>query len=54
MKVMCIGSESICIVSAHTEYALTVIRIECAFSQTSIIGGLMLVWRQIASSYEIM
>ena len=40
MKVMCIGSELIRIVCVHTECALTAIRIECAFSQSTLIGGL--------------
>ena len=40
MKVMHIGSELICIVCVHTECALTAIRIECAFSQSTSIGAL--------------
>ena len=40
MKVMRIGSELIHIVCVHTECALTTIRIECAFSQSTSIGGL--------------
>ena len=40
MKVMRIGSELIRIVCVHTECALTAIRIECAFSQSTSIGGL--------------
>ena len=40
MKVMRIGSELIRIVYVHTECALTAIRIECAFSQSTSIGGL--------------
>ena len=40
MKIMRIGSELIRIVSVHTECALTAIRIECAFSQSTSIGGL--------------
>ena len=40
MKVMCIGSELIHIVCVHTECALTAIRIECAFNQSTSIGGL--------------
>ena len=39
MKVMRIGSELIHIVCVHTECALTAIRIECAFSQSTSIGG---------------
>ena len=40
MKVMCIESELICIVCVLTECALTTIHIECAFSQSTSIGGL--------------
>ena len=40
MKVMRIGSELIHIVCVHTECALTTIRIECAFGQSTSIGGL--------------
>ena len=40
MKVMRIGSELIRIVCVHTECALTAIHIECAFSQSTFIGGL--------------
>ena len=40
MKVMCIESELIHIVCIHTECALTAIRIECAFGQSTSIGGL--------------
>ena len=40
MKVMRIGSKLICIVCVHTECALTAIRIECAFGQSTSIGGL--------------
>ena len=40
MKVMRIGSELIRIVCVHTECALTAIRIECAFGQSTSIGGL--------------
>ena len=40
MKVMRIGSELIRIVCVYTECALTAIRIECAFSQSTFIGGL--------------
>ena len=40
MKIMHIGSKLICIVSVHTECALTAIRIECAFGQSTSIGGL--------------
>ena len=40
MKVMRIGSELICVVCVHTECALTAIRIECTFSQSTSIGGL--------------
>ena len=40
MKVMCIERELICIICVHTECALTAIRIECAFGQSSSIGGL--------------
>ena len=54
MKIMCIGSELICIACIHTEYTLTAIRFECAFSQSTSIGGLVPVWRWIASSCEIM
>ena len=39
MKVMRIGGESIRIVCVHTECALTAIRIECAFGQSTSIGG---------------
>ena len=35
MKIMCIGSELIRIVCIHTECALTAIRFECAFSQST-------------------
>ena len=35
MKVMHIGRELICIVCAYTECALTAIRIECVFSQST-------------------
>ena len=40
MKIMRIGSKSIRIVSVRTECALTAIHIECAFSQSTSIGGL--------------
>ena len=40
MKVMHIGSELIHIVCVHTECALTAIRIECAFGQSTSIDGL--------------
>ena len=40
VKVMRIGSELIRIVCVHTECALTAIRIECAFGQSTFIGGL--------------
>ena len=40
MKVMRIGGELIRIVCIHTECALTAIRIECAFGQSTSIGGL--------------
>ena len=40
MKVMRIGGELIRIVCVHTECALTAIRIECAFDQSTSIGGL--------------
>ena len=40
MKVMRIGSELIRIVCIHTECVLTAIRIECAFSKSTSIGGL--------------
>ena len=40
MKIMCIGSELICIACIHTECALTAICIECAFGHSSSIGGL--------------
>ena len=40
MKVMRIGSELIRIVCIHAECALTTIRIEYAFSQSTSIGGL--------------
>ena len=40
MKVMCIGIELNCIVCIHTECALTAIRIEFAFSQSTSMGGL--------------
>ena len=35
MKVMHIGSKLTCIVCVHTEYALTAVHIECAFSQST-------------------
>ena len=35
MKVMCIGSELICIVYIHTECIITAIHIECAFGQST-------------------
>ena len=54
MKVMRIGGELIRIVCVHTECALTAIRIECAFGQSTSIGGLKPVWRRIASSPELM
>ena len=37
---MCIESELIRIVCVHTECALTTIRVECAFGQSTSIGGL--------------
>ena len=40
IKEMRIGGELIRIVCVHTECALTAIRIECAFSQSTSIGGL--------------
>ena len=40
MKVMRIVSELIGIVCVHTECALTAICIECAFGQSTSIGGL--------------
>ena len=40
MKVMRIGSELIRIVCVYTECALTAIRIECAFGQSTSKGGL--------------
>ena len=40
MKVMRIASELIQIICVHTEGALTAIRIECTFSQSTSIGGL--------------
>ena len=40
MKIMRIESKLICITCVHTECALTAILIECAFSQTTSIGGL--------------
>ena len=40
MKVMRIESELIHIACVRTEYALTAIRIECIFSQSTSIGGL--------------
>ena len=39
-KLIRIGSKLIRIVCVHTECALTAIRIECAFSQSTSIGGL--------------
>ena len=45
MKVMRIGSELIRIACIHTECALTAIRIECASSQSTSIGGLKPVWK---------
>ena len=40
MKVMCIESELIRIVCVNTECTLTATCIECAFSQSTFIGGL--------------
>ena len=40
MKVMRIESKLVRIVCVHTECALTAIRIECTFSQSTSIGGL--------------
>ena len=40
MKVMRIGGELIHIVCVHTECALTAVRIECAFGQSTSIGSL--------------
>ena len=54
MKVMHIGSELIHIVCVHTECALTAIRIECAFGQSTSIGGLKPDWTRIASLRELM
>ena len=53
MKVMCIGSKLIHIACIHTECALTAICIECSFSQSTYIGSLMLVWRRIPPSQEL-
>ena len=53
MKVMCIESELFCIVCVHTECALTITRIECAFSQSTSIDGLKLVWKWMASWRDI-
>ena len=47
MKIMRIESELIRIVCVHTECTLTAIRIECAFSQSTSIGGLKPVSYQI-------
>ena len=47
------GTKLICIVCVHTECALTAIRIECAFSQSTSIGGLKSVWRWIGSWRKI-
>ena len=49
MFTLWIGSKLIRIVCVHTECALYAIRIECAFGQSTSIGGLKLVWRWIAS-----
>ena len=43
MKIMRIGSKLIHNASVHTECALTAIRIECTFGQSTSIGGLNLV-----------
>ena len=43
MKVMCIGNELIRIVGVHTECTLATIRNECAFRQSTSIGGLKMV-----------
>ena len=48
MKVMHIESKLIRIVCVHTECTLTEIHIECTFGQSTFIGGLKPVWRQIA------
>ena len=40
MKVIRIGSELSIVCVQHTECALTAIHIECAFSQSTSIGGL--------------
>ena len=47
MKIMRIESELIRIACVHTECALTAIRIECTFSQSTSIGGLKPVSYQI-------
>ena len=57
MKIMCIESKLIHIISVHTNNcALTTIRIECSFDQSTSIGagGLKPVWRGIALSQESM
>ena len=54
MKVKCIEGELICIVYVYTECALTAIRIECAFSQSTSIGGSKPVWRRIESLPQLM
>ena len=51
MKIMRIKIELIRIAGVHTETGLTAIRIECAFSQSTCIGGLKPVWDQ--SSYYV-
>ena len=54
MKVMHIEDELICIVYFHAECALTSIRIECTFSQSTSIGGLKPVWKRIESLPQLM
>ena len=53
MKIMCIESKLICIICVHTKCALTAIYFECAFSQSTSIGGLKPVWMWITLWCEI-
>ena len=53
-KIMHIGSELICTVYVGTEFALTAIHFEFAFSQSTSIGGLKPVWGWIVCAYEVM
>ena len=51
---MRIESKLICIICVHTKSALTAICFECAFSQSTSIGGLKPVWMWITLWCEIM